>query len=86
MWGRWRRSLNSKIPREHVTKAAVVQSVDQGEKDKERVPYPPERLQVCPQDREMEIQGQLVQEQGARELEGEEVLTGQCLQKDKKRK
>ena len=42
-----------------------------------------ERLQVCPQGREMEIHGQLVPEQEARELEGEEVLMGR---KNKKRK
>ena len=44
----------------HVMKAAIVQWEDQGEEDGERLPYPVERLQVCPQDREMEIQGQLV--------------------------
>ena len=42
-----------------------------------------ERLQVCPRGREMEIHGQLVPEQEARELEGEEVSAGG---KNKKRK
>ena len=42
-----------------------------------------ERLRVCPQGREMEIQGQLVPEQESRDLEGEEVLAGR---KNKKRK
>ena len=32
----------------HVTKAAIVQWEDQGEEDEERLPYPMERLQVCP--------------------------------------
>ena len=67
----------------HVTRAAIVQWEDQGEEDEERLPYPVERLQVCPQAREMEIHGQLVPEQEARELEGEEVSTGR---KNKKRK
>ena len=67
----------------HVTRAAIVQWEDQGEGDEERLPYPVERLQVCPQGREMEIHGQLVPEQEARELEGEEVSTGG---KNKKRK
>ena len=60
----------------HVTKAAIVQWEDQGAEDEERLPYPVERLHVCPQGREMEIHGQLVPEQEARELEGEEVSTG----------
>ena len=67
----------------HVTRAAIVQWEDQGEGDEERLPYPVDRLQVCPQGREMEIHGQLVPEQEARELEGEEVSTGG---KNKKRK
>ena len=56
---------------------------DQGEGDEERLMYPMERLQVCPQGRESEIHGHLVPEQEARELEGEEVSTGG---KNKKRK
>ena len=67
----------------HVTRAAIVQWEDQGEGDEERLPYPVERLQVCPHCREMEMHGQLVPEQEARELEGEEVCTGR---KNKKRK
>ena len=67
----------------HVTKAAIVQCEDQGEEDEEGLPYPVERLRVCPQGREMEIQGQLVPEQEARELEGEEVSAGR---NNKKRK
>ena len=67
----------------HVTRAAIVQWEDQGEGDEERLPYPVERLQVCPQGREMEIHGQLVPEKEAREFEGEEVSTGR---KNKKRK
>ena len=67
----------------HVTRAAIVQWGDQGEGDEERLPCPVERLQVCPKGREMEIHGQLVPEQEARELEGEEVSTGR---KNKKRK
>ena len=67
----------------HVTKGAIVQWEDQGQEDEERLPYPVERLQVCPQGREMEINGQLVPEQEARESEGEEVSTGR---KKKKRK
>ena len=67
----------------HLTKAAILQWEDQGDEDEERLPYPVERLRVCPQGREMEIQGQLVPEQEARELEGEEVLGGR---KNKKRK
>ena len=67
----------------HVTKAAIVQWEDQGEEDEERLPYPVGRLRVCPRGREMEIQGQLVLEQKAREVEGEEVLAGR---KSKNRK
>ena len=66
-----------------VTRVARVQWEDQGEGDEERLPYPVERLQVCPKGREMEIHGQLVPEQEARELEGEEVSAGG---KNKKRK
>ena len=60
----------------HVTKAAILQWEDQGGEDEKRMPYPVERLQVCPQGREMEVHGQLVPEQEARELEGEEVSSG----------
>ena len=67
----------------HVTKATIVQLEDQGEEDEERLPYPVERLRVCPQGRKPEIQGQLVPEQEARELEGEEVSAGR---KNEKRK
>ena len=56
---------------------------DQGEGDQERLPYPVERLQVCPRGRVMEKHGQLVPEQEAGELEEEEVSTGR---KNKKRK
>ena len=42
-----------------------------------------QRLQVCPHGSEMEIHGQLVPEQEAKELEGEEVSKGR---KNKKRK
>ena len=67
----------------HVTKAAIVQWEHQEGEDEERLPYPVERLRVCPQGREMEIQGQLVPEQETRELEVEEVSAGR---KNKKRK
>ena len=63
--------------------AAIVQWEDQGEGDEERLPYPVERLQVGLQGRAMEIHRQLVPEQEARELEGEEVSAGG---KNKKRK
>ena len=69
--------------RGHVTRAAIVQWEDQGEGDEERLPYPPEGLQVCSQGREIEMHGQLDLEQEAGELEGEEVSTGR---KNKKRK
>ena len=59
----------------HVTKEAIVQWEDQGEKDEE-MPYPVERLQVCPQGRGMEIHGQLVPEQEARKLDDEGVSVG----------
>ena len=88
--GKWRRyvgTLDEMIEQQdctgHVTRAAIVQWEDQGEEDEERLPYPVGRLQVCPQGRDMEIHGQLVPEQEARELEGEEVPTGE---KNKKRK
>ena len=88
--GKWRRYVGTveemiehQDRKRHVTRAAIVQWEDQGEGDEERLPYPVERLQVCPQGREMEIHGQLVLEQEARELEGEEVSTGG---KNKKRK
>ena len=50
----------------HVTKAGIVQWEDPGDADVERLPYPVERLQVCPQGRQMEIYRQLVREQEAR--------------------
>ena len=88
--GKWRRyvgtvevMIEQQDRKGHVTRAAIVQWEDQGEGDEERLPYPVERLQVCPQGREMEIHGQLVPEQESRELEGEEVSTGG---KNKKRK
>ena len=59
----------------HVKRAALVQWEDQGEENEERLPYPVERLQVCLQGREMEIQGKLVPEQEAPDLEVEEVST-----------
>ena len=81
--GKWRRyvgtveeMIEQQDRKGHVTRAAIVQWEDQGEGDEERLPYPVERLQVCPQGREMEIHGQLVPEQEARELEGEEVSAG----------
>ena len=88
--GKWRRyvgtveeMIEQQDRKGHVTRAAIVQWEDQGEGDEERLPYPVERLKVCPQGREMQIHGQLVPEQEARELEGEEVSTGG---KNKKRK
>ena len=76
MRGKWRRyvgTVEEIIEQQdrtgHVTRAAIVQWEDQGEGDEERLPYPVERLQVCRKGREMEIHGQLVPEQGARELE-----------------
>ena len=66
----------------HVTRAAIVQCKDQGDRDEERLPYPVGRLQVCSEGREIEIHGQQVLEQEARELEGEGVSTGR---KNKKR-
>ena len=87
--GKWRRYVGTLQMIEqqdrtgHVTRAAIVQREDQGEGDEERLPYPVERLQVCPQGRQMEIHGQLVQEQEARELEGEEVSTGRKKKKQK---
>ena len=81
--GKWRRyvgTVEDMIQQQdhtgHVTGPAIVQWEDQEEGDEERLPYPVERLQVCPQGREMEIHGQLVPEQEARELEGEVVSTG----------
>ena len=74
--GKWRRyvgTVEEMIEQQdrtgHVTRAAIVQWDDQGEGDEERLPYPVERLQVCPKGREMEIHRQLVPEQEARELE-----------------
>ena len=88
--GKWRRyagTVQEMIEQQdstgHVTRAAVVQWEDQGEGDEETLPYPVERLQVCPQGREMEMHGQLVPEQEARELEGEEVSTGRKNKKQK---
>ena len=88
--GKWRRyvgKVEEMIEQQdrtgHVMRAAIVQWEDQGEEDEEKLPYPVERLQVCPQGGEMEIHGKLVPEQEARELEGEEVSTGK---KNKKRK
>ena len=72
-----------KDPMGHEMKAAIVQPDDQGQQDEERLRYPVERLRVCQRGREMEIQGQLVPEQGARELEGEVVSAGR---KNKKKK
>ena len=76
--GKWRRyvgTVEEMIKQQgrtgHVTRAAIVQWDHQGGGDEERLPYPVERLQVCPKGREMEIHGQLVLEQDARELEGE---------------
>ena len=87
--GKWRRYVGTveemiehKDRTGHVTRAAIVQWEDQSEGDEERLPYPVEGLQVCPQVREMEIHGQLVPVQEARELEGEEVST---VRKDQKR-
>ena len=60
----------------HETKAAMLHWEDQGEADEERLRYPVDRLQVCPRGREMEIQGQLVPEQEAQHLEGEELSAG----------
>ena len=88
--GKWRRyveTVEEMIEQQdrtgHVTRAAIVQWEDQGERVEEGLLYPVERLQVCPHGREIEIHGQLVPEQEARELEGEEVSTGR---KSKKRK
>ena len=67
----------------HETKAALVQWEDQGVEDEERLPYAVERLQVGPRGREMEIQGQLVPEQEAQELEGEEVSAARNKKKRK---
>ena len=60
--GKWRRfvgtveeMIEQHERKGHVTRAAIVQWEDQGEGDEERLPYPVERLQVCPQGREMEI-------------------------------
>ena len=49
----------------HVMKAAILHLEDQGEEDQERLPYPVERLQVCPNGRGLKIHGQLVPEQEA---------------------
>ena len=87
--GKWRRyvgTVEEMIEQQdrtgHVTRTAIVQWEDQGEGDEERLPYPVERLQVCPKGEEMEIHGQLVPEQEGRELEGGEVST---QRKNKKR-
>ena len=88
--GKWRRyvgTVEEMIEQQdrtgHVTRAAIVQWEDEREGDEKRLPYPIGRLQVCPQGREMEIHGQLAPEQEARELEGEEVLTGRKNKKQK---
>ena len=88
--GKWRRyvgTVKEMIEQQdhtgYVTRAAIMQWEDQGEGDEERLPYPVERSQVCPQGREMEIHGQLVQEQEAKELEGEEVSMGRKNKKQK---
>ena len=88
--GKWRRyvgtveeMIEQQDRKGHVTRAAIVQWQDQGEGDEERLPYPVERLQVCPRGREMEIHRQLVPEQEAREFQGEEESAGG---KNKKRK
>ena len=88
--GKWRRyvgTVEEMIEEQdrtgHVTRAAIVQWEVHGEADEERLQDRVERLQVCPQGREMEIHGQLVPEQEARELEVEEVST---RRKNKKRK
>ena len=75
--------MEQQHPTGHVTKAAIVQWEDQGEEDEERLSYAVERLHVCPQGREMEIHGQMVLEQEARELEGEEVSAGRRRKKRK---
>ena len=88
--GKWRRyvgTVEEMIEQQDrtgpVTRAAILQWEYQGEGDEERLPYPVERLQVCPQGREMEIHVQLVPEQEARKLEGEEVSTGRKNKKPK---
>ena len=88
--GKWRRyagTVEEMIEQQdrtgHVTRAAIVQWEDQGEGDENRLPYPVERLHVCPRGTEMEIHGQLVPEHEARELEGEEVSTGRKNKKGK---
>ena len=67
----------------HVTRAAIVQWENQGEEDEDRLPYPVQRLQVCPQGREIEIHGQPVPEQETRELEGDEVWTSRKKKRQK---
>ena len=81
--GKWRRyvgTVEEMIEQQdrtgNVTRAAIMVWEDQGEGDEGRQPYPVGNLQVCPRGREMEIHGQLLLEQEARELEGEEVSTG----------
>ena len=70
-WTRYVQTVEEMIEQQdctgHVTRAAIVQWEDQGEEDEERLPYPVERLQVCPQGREMETHGQRVPEQEARD-------------------
>ena len=58
--GKWRRyvgTVEEMIEQQdhtgHVTRAAILQWEDQGEGDEERLPYPVESLQVCPQARDM---------------------------------
>ena len=65
----------------HETKAAIVHWKDQEEADEERLPYPGARLRMCLRGREREIEGQLVPEQEAPELEGQEVSSGRRKKK-----
>ena len=88
--GKWRRyvgtveeMMEQQDRTGHVRRAAIVQWGDQEGGDEERLPYPEERLQVCPQGREIKIHGQLVLEHEAREVEDEEVSMGR---KNKNRK
>ena len=65
------------------TRVAMVQWEDQEEGDEERLLYVEARGSICPRGREMEIQEQLVPEQEAQELKGEEMSSGM---KNKKKK
>ena len=74
------------VQRDHTgreTKAAILQWEDQDDGDNELLPYPEARLRLCSRGREMEIQGQLVQEQTVKELEGTEVSSGRKNRKKK---